>query len=280
MNEEKPKEKKHNYFYRITNQINWKFYFGIRSCNNLPEDDAAYMGSGYGIQHAIKKYGIENFHKTIIADYPTRKEVSEHERMVVTEELIQSGKCYNIRTGGDNEFVNVFDSKRKDEIYGPRRGVPLSEERKKKTSDSMKGRPLSEEHKKQVGLGNKGKIRSEEDKERIRIFMTGRKLADHIKEKMSMSRKGKPCLELTRKKISDAQMGDKNHRFGKPWSDEHRIKAEQSLKRRFGCSINGIEYISISDASNKLGMSSETIRQRLKSDEFEWKSWFFLNITG
>jgi hypothetical protein len=46
------------YFYKITNKINGKYYYGVHSTNNIED---GYMGSGVVITKAYEKYGIGNF---------------------------------------------------------------------------------------------------------------------------------------------------------------------------------------------------------------------------
>jgi molecular chaperone GrpE (heat shock protein) len=55
--------KKFNYFYKTTNIINEKFYYGVHSSD---KDNDNYLGSGKLLLKAIKKYGRENFKREII----------------------------------------------------------------------------------------------------------------------------------------------------------------------------------------------------------------------
>lgn len=91
--------KKYNYFYKITNNLNNHFYYGIHSTNDLED---GYMGSGTRLNYAYKKYGIENFTKEILKFFDTRKECAEYEAEMVTEELIHNKECYNISCGGEH----------------------------------------------------------------------------------------------------------------------------------------------------------------------------------
>ena len=72
---------KFNYFYKITNNLNGNFYYGIHSTNNI---DDGYMGSGLKLKRAFKKYGIENFSKEILKFFDTREELTDYEADVVT----------------------------------------------------------------------------------------------------------------------------------------------------------------------------------------------------
>lgn len=94
------RNKTYAYLYKITNNINNKFYIGIHS--GYPEDN--YMGSGKLIWKAIDKYGLNNFTKIIIKTFPDneigRNKVSKLEAFIVNVELTKSFDCYNIATGG------------------------------------------------------------------------------------------------------------------------------------------------------------------------------------
>lgn len=92
-------EKKFNYLYKITNNINNKFYYGIHSTNNLNDN---YMGSGKRLHEAYNKYGLENFTKDIICFKSTRQEISDLEQKIVNENLVKNTNCYNLCLGGGN----------------------------------------------------------------------------------------------------------------------------------------------------------------------------------
>ena len=63
------------------------------------------MGSGKRIQYAIKKYGIENFKKDILKFFNTAEEAYSYEAEVVTEQLVKSKECYNLKLGGPGGWM-------------------------------------------------------------------------------------------------------------------------------------------------------------------------------
>ena len=87
----------YHYFYKITNNLNGHFYYGVHNTNNL---DDGYMGSGIRLQYAYKKYGIENFTKEILKYFDTCEEAFEYEAEIVTEDLVKDYNCYNSTRGG------------------------------------------------------------------------------------------------------------------------------------------------------------------------------------
>jgi len=88
----------YHYIYKITNTLNNKFYYGKHSTINLEDN---YMGSGYSIKNAIKKYGKLNFVKEILCFCNSESDVYELEELVVTEEEVKNNMCYNRTIGGD-----------------------------------------------------------------------------------------------------------------------------------------------------------------------------------
>ena len=107
-------KQKYHYFYKITNNINNKFYYGIHSTNNLND---GYMGSGKRLHYAYKKYDIENFTKEILKFFNSRKEASDYEAEVVTETLVKKDDCYNVALGGEIpntlNCIVVYDNQEK-----------------------------------------------------------------------------------------------------------------------------------------------------------------------
>lgn len=83
--------------YKITNNVNNKYYIGRHRTKN--ENDS-YMGSGKGILNAIKKYGIENFTKEIIAESWDETNLWELEKIIVNEEVVKDTMSYNMSYGG------------------------------------------------------------------------------------------------------------------------------------------------------------------------------------
>jgi len=284
-------EKKHNYFYKITNLINGKFYYGIHSTNNLND---GYMGGGTLLRYAQKKYGIENFIKEIIADYPTRKEASDREKQVVTQELIEMEECYNIKSGGDRTDTVSGETRKKqsERMSGenhPNWGKKLSKETCEKISKARKGKTVSVETRQLISENTTGeknhffgkthtietkekmsqaqkeyftthppKKLSEDHIQKLKEFNTGRKLSKETIEKRTESRKNYKVSQETKEKMSNSHLGH-SHSPG------------------IACIIEGVEYRSLNFAAKTLNISDITVKNRILSSNPEWNNWKFAN---
>lgn len=166
-----------NYIYLITNNLNGKIYVGKHSTDNLND---GYMGSGKLIKLAYNKYGIENFTKKILAFADTEEELNDLEIFYI-KDLDAKNNGYNLTDGGEGTLG----------LPSPNKGKILSEEHKRKLSESHKGikypnRKISEEHK-----GKKRGPMSEETKRKIRESLKGKSLSEETKRKISEAHKKK-----------------------------------------------------------------------------------------
>jgi len=231
-------EKKHNYFYKITNLINGKFYYGVHSTNKEKYD--YYMGGGRLITAAIKKHGKKNFKKEIIADYPTRKEASDHEKLIVTMDLVLDENCYNLRTGGDAEYL------------------------------------VTDEHRINIGNSSRGRYWSEEIKEKKRLWALGRSHSDETKQHISNLRKGSKngmfgrtfyeiWIEKYGKEIADIKLEEHKQK--------NRNKVPNCAKK---CNINNEIFESMASAARKYNISVDVVKGRLKSEKY--LTWNFIKF--
>lgn len=112
--------------YITINLCNGKFYIGVHRTN--PNTFDGYIGCGiyrasqatkdYILHKAVRKYGYENFKRTIIKIFPDteegRKQAFELEAILVNETLLKSKSTYNTAIGGSSteslfKTVYMFD---------------------------------------------------------------------------------------------------------------------------------------------------------------------------
>lgn len=192
--------------YLIINNLNSKKYIGVHK--EQPDEDLySYMGSGKAITTAVKKYGVENFTKVILARFDTREPMVTMEEQLVTQDIVESKEYYNMRTGGDHGLLSEEQREKLSAALKGKPRRPLSEEHRANISAALKGKPVSEERRANM----KGRSLSEEHREKISAAQKGVPKSKKVREK----RKGKPLSKETREKISSTLKG-------KPKSKEHR----------------------------------------------------------
>lgn len=69
----------------------------MHSTDNLND---GYLGSGWILKQAIKKYSKENFKREVLLVLPSRKEAREVEALLVDTEFISRQNTYNLQEGG------------------------------------------------------------------------------------------------------------------------------------------------------------------------------------
>ena len=93
----------YGYIYKTTNKINGKLYIGQKK----GEFDETYLGSGIALQHAINKYGRNNFIVESL-EYANTKVILntfEKEYIKLYRSILGKDFLYNIANGGDGGFT-------------------------------------------------------------------------------------------------------------------------------------------------------------------------------
>lgn len=270
------------------------------------------MGTGRLFLKAFNKYGKENFIKEIIGDYSTRKEASDHEKLIVTMDLVENTQCYNLRTGGDNENVHSPETIQK--LRNANLGKTVSEEVRKKMSISTSGsknpqygKPVTESTRNKIRNGNLGKKLSDEHKQKLSVAFSGSNhplygkhhsketrekiskshqnkiVSSETREKLRIAGTGRKITEETRIKLRLAQGGENHPMYGK----KHKPEVVEQMKTRMignkisprkKCQIDLIIFESLSDACKYFKISYETLQKRLKSGDTKWTTWNYLNL--
>lgn len=154
------------YFYKITNNINEKYYYGVHYTDNL---DDGYMGSGKILHYAYKKYGKSNFTKTILKYFSNKEDMFKYEAEIVNEELLKDPNCYNLKCGGTG---------------GGQKGIKRSKETKERMSKAHKGQSPSQEQRKQISNTLKGKSTWNKDKRGIYTDIQLEKISNAMQDRI------------------------------------------------------------------------------------------------
>ena len=220
------------YIYLIIDLTNWKKYVGQHHYH-LEKLDSNYHGSGHIIRQIYKKRP-QTLKEVYLKTCYTQEELDEWEQYYIKFYNTLYPNGYNLRDGGNGGLMSEEARRKSSDSHKGKpahnKGVPMSEETKKKISEANKGtpppnkgKPMNEEQKKKLSEAHKGKPSPNK----------GKPMSEETKKKISESQKGKEFSEEHRKKLSEAKKGKPAHNKGVPMSEEHRKKISEAAKRRF-----------------------------------------------
>jgi len=211
--------------YKTINLINGKFYIGQDMYN-----DPKYLGSGVLIKKAILKYGIENFKKEILETCSSKDELNEREVDWI-EKLNAIKEGYNIATGGQGGNTIEFHpniNKIKENVSKFHKNKKLTEDHKRKISESNKGTPRDNSH---LHTPDIIKKRSETKKKNYKPY----NLSDETKKKISDSLKGKKKPPRTKEHLE--KLAESNKKIdkvaklrGKTWEEIYGPEKAKQLR--------------------------------------------------
>ena len=204
------------YIYKTTNLINNKIYIGQRK----GEFDIKYLGSGYTLKKAIKKYGKESFKVELLIKADDMNQLNNLEIEYISKYkkiFIARDDMYNITTGG--EFGYSWKGRKHTEESKDKMRLTLLRHKSMCNCFSCRikrGEKVirTEEHKRKIGLGNKGKKFTHNDDCNCKFCdkkgwtkgqnspTFGRKHTIEEKNKMRLSKIGKKLSESHKEKIS------------------------------------------------------------------------------
>lgn len=225
--------------YSITNKKTGQMYIG-QSINIERRFKEHIRGDGCPnsrIDNAIQKYGKDCFKFKIIEEFnedtPFLNDVlnDSEQYYIAAYNTFQNDFHYNLTPGGDFSPMKVSEIVQR--ISGenhPMYGQHLSEETKKKLSETNTGKKLSEKTKKKMSEakfgknnGMYGKHHSEETKKKISEAKKGKRHSEETKKKMSELHKGKHLSEEIKKKMSEIRKGKYIGKNSSMWKDYARI---------------------------------------------------------
>ncbi len=187
--------------YKAINKINSKVYIG-QTVSPLKKRIANHLVAKNGLfPAALQKYGIQSFEISII-DQASSKEILEtKERYWISQYNCKAPAGYNLTDGGDGGFKRC-------------------EETCNKMSMAMTGKHPNEETRKKLSAAVIGEKNPNWGKFGENNPLFGRKRPDTgARNKLWVGDKnpmwGRYHTEETRRKISEAEIGEKNHNWGK-----------------------------------------------------------------
>jgi group I intron endonuclease len=137
------------FIYKTTNIKTGQYYIGKHVTNKL---DDGYIGSGTKLRSAIRKHGKDCFKFEIVTFCHSNEELNLLEEQIVTQQIVDDPLSYNLKIGGHGGWDHC-----------PSKGRKLSEETRRKMSESRAGKPrakrgpMSEEDKMWRSLALKGR---------------------------------------------------------------------------------------------------------------------------
>jgi len=204
--------------YKVTNQIDGKFYIGSHKTKNLND---TYMGSGKYLKRAIEKYGIENFTKEILFVFDNAEDMYKKESEIVNVDFLVTENTYNLKIGGFGgwDYLNSWEN---NPTHAVEHMTKMSHARLKKMNSDDN---YLEEIKRKISSKVRHKYDNDKNyKEKITNHLSqiwpGRKHSDESRKKMSLSAQGK-------------QDGEKNSQFGTMWItneiEDKKVKKTDSI---------------------------------------------------
>jgi len=264
--------------YLTRNLINGKIYIGKHSTTNL---DDGYLGSGKHLKLAFKKYGRENFRRTILHYCLTEQDAYDIEAQIVTKEFIKLRSNYNHDLGGRGQTFATHEKTPEHLIFLSHRMKLMNETNANKTYEELYGEEKAKTKKKRISETQKGVLKNFSEEtllafgNRSKEMMTGKTFEEIF---------GKEKAEILLQNMSINATGDKNPFYGRHHTEKTcqsiSLKAKERMKDRsklhniikiLVSTPDGVSYsylYGLTDLSKHVGISKFIIKHKLDDPNF------------
>jgi len=157
--------KKHHYTYIITNQETGMKYFGVRSCNCIPDEDI-YMGSSKSLRADMDELGIDKFSKVIHGNWDSREKANMVEENYLKDINAKNNPGYYNKANSHRDMYFDYDS--------------LSDEEKEAMTAKLLESTGTKEAKAKMSIGLKKTWSEQKDKMVAKIHHADRDYSNHM----------------------------------------------------------------------------------------------------
>lgn len=168
---------------------NQKYYIGLTK-QPLKNRFSAECRSVQLVGRAIRKYGRENIKVNAVFQSNDLNVLCCIERFLIGEFQTHGSNGYNLTDGGEGPTNRIVSDETKKKLSESGMGHPVSFETRLKLSNIHTGRKLSNDHKKKIGKAGTGRKHNNETKKKISDAhkkIKHKKHSDATKRKMSVS---------------------------------------------------------------------------------------------
>lgn len=224
------------YTYYLKHKETGMQYYGVKYSKASHPDKFwkpnGYFTSSKVIKKIVEEQGPDAFIAQVRKTFQTKEEAVDYEQRFLKKVNAPFSPNWFNQAFGTGPYLDKFGNRRS------MKGVPKSEEHKRKISEAHKGKkhPRTPEWSAKIAEAKRGKP----------SWNKGLKFSEEAKKKMSESRKGKkrgPMSEETKRKIGDANRGKerteetrkkmKTVLTGRKRSEESKAKMSQIMKEKF-----------------------------------------------
>ena len=219
-----------HYIYKITNNINGRYYIGARSCDYQIEDDP-YFGSGKILNQAVKKYGKQNFTKQILAKFNSRQQAFNAQKEIVNQQFIKLQETYNITVGGNMPPSNKgkhFSQQHKEKLRNSNLGQKRTDQTRLNISLAGIGSTNGFKPGNDYGSSHKGTV-VVKDKQGNR-FRISKEDPRWLSGELVGINKGKPSILKGRIRSEQVRNNISKGKKGVQFSQQHKLHISQSKK--------------------------------------------------